>query len=62
MKNGQRLSDKLVRDLPVPASGAKITNDADVPGFGARVTPAGASAFVLNYRTRTGRERRYECN
>ena len=31
-----------------------------VPGFGLRVTPAGARAFILNYRTRAGgRERRY---
>ncbi len=59
MKNGQRLTDKLVRDLPAPAAGAKISYDADVPGFGARITPAGARAFVLNYRTRAGRERRY---
>ena len=28
-------------------------------GFGIRVTAAGAKAFILNYRTRTGRERRY---
>ena len=28
-------------------------------GFGCRVTAAGARAFILNYRTNSGRERRY---
>jgi len=59
MKNGQRLDDKLVRKLTPPASGSRITYDGDVTGFGARITVAGARAFVLNYRTRAGRERRY---
>jgi integrase len=58
MKNGQRLDDKLVRALPAPEKGAKITYDADVSGFGVRVTAAGARAFILNYRI-AGRERRY---
>lgn len=53
----QRLTDKLVRDLPPPAKGAAITYDAEVAGFGARVTAAGARAFVLNYVV-AGRERR----
>ncbi|MBL8667993.1 MAG: site-specific integrase [Rhodospirillales bacterium] len=53
----ERLTDKLVRALAVPAQGATITYDADVPGFGARITATGARAFVLNYRC-AGRERR----
>ena len=55
----EKLSDGIVKALQVPASGAKITYDADVKGFGVRVTAAGARAFILNYRTRLGRERRY---
>ena len=54
----QRLSDRVVKALSVPASGSKITYDSEVSGFGARVTAAGARAFVLNYRI-GGRERRY---
>lgn len=54
-----RLTDAIVRKLPVPVSGNRIQWDNSVPGFGSRVTAAGARAFVLNYRTRTGRARRY---
>jgi hypothetical protein len=53
----ERLTDKLVRALPVPDRGAIIIYDADVAGFGARITANGARAFVLNYRC-AGRERR----
>ena len=34
----QRLTDALIKRLPVPAEGNKVTYDSDVPGFGARVT------------------------
>ena len=53
-----RLSDKLVKAIPVPQSGNRIVYDADVKGFGVRITSAGARAFILNYRTTAGRERR----
>jgi hypothetical protein len=42
----------------VPPNGSRITYDNTIAGFGCRVTKAGARAFVLNYRTRGGRERR----
>jgi len=54
-----KLSDALVKTLPLPATGNKITYDDDVKGFGIRVTKASARAFILNYRTRSGQERRY---
>ncbi|ESY16204.1 site-specific integrase [Mesorhizobium sp. C395A] len=54
-----QLSDAIIKALPAPASGNKITYDDDVKGFGIRVTKAGARAFILNYRTRSGLERRY---
>jgi len=44
-----RLTDKLVRGLPLPEKGAAITYDAEVPGFGIRVTANDARSFVLNY-------------
>jgi integrase len=55
-----RLGDvATVSKLPRPATGNHIYYDAAVPGFGCRVTAAGHRAFVFNYRTRGGRERRY---
>lgn len=54
-----QFTDKLVRDLPTPAAGNKITYDQKVRGLGVRVTAAGAKAYVFNYRVRsTGTERR----
>lgn len=52
------LTDALVRGLPVPAKGYTITWDSEVPGFGVRVTASGIKAFIFNYRTKLGRERR----
>ncbi|MER8655261.1 tyrosine-type recombinase/integrase [Mesorhizobium sp. M0847] len=54
-----KLSDAEIKRLPTPATGNKITYDDDVKGFGVRVTKAGARSFILNYRTRSGLERRY---
>jgi integrase len=55
----QKLTDTVVKALPTPAMGNKVHYDSDVKGFGCRVTKGGARSFILNYRTRTGRERRY---
>ena len=55
-----RLSDRIVRRLPTPERGNKVTYDAETKGFGCRVTAAGGRAFVLNYRRKAdGRERRF---
>jgi integrase len=53
------LSNAIIKRLPVPEQGSRITYDAAVPGFGIRITAADARSFVLNYRTKGGRERRY---
>ena len=55
----QKLTDKIVKALPTPPKGNRIHYDSEVKGFGCRVTKAATRAFILNYRTRTGRERRY---
>ena len=52
------LTSSVIRTLPTPATGNKVYWDSDVAGFGIRVTAKGARAFVLNYRTVAGRERR----
>jgi integrase len=53
------LKDSMVKRLPLPAAGSRVTYDSQVKGFGVRVTAAGARSFVLNYVTKAGRERRY---
>ncbi|WP_299642771.1 site-specific integrase [Devosia sp.] len=55
----QKLTDTIIKTLPVPVSGNRISYDTEVKGFGCRVTAGGARSFILNYRTRSGRERRY---
>ena len=55
----QRLTDKLVKGLPAPGKGAKVYYDEGGGGFGVRVTAKGARSFVLDYRTKEARNRRY---
>src|SRR5258708_19705573 len=55
----RKLTDRIVKSLPIPDRGNQIAYDEDVKGFGARVTAAGGRAFILNYRRKSdGRERR----
>jgi integrase len=60
-----RLTDSYIKKLTPPEKGSRIVYDAyegskeAVAGFGIRITAAGARAFILNYRTESGRERRY---
>src|SRR5215471_7786887 len=58
-KTQPRLTDALIKRLPIPATGNTITWDSAVAGLGVRVTAAGHRSFVLDYRTRGGRRRRY---
>jgi Arm domain-containing DNA-binding protein/integrase-like protein len=55
----EKLNTKSVEKLPAPKTGNRIFYDSEVKGFGCRVTSAGVKSFILNYRTRSGRERRY---
>ena len=54
----QELTDAIVKALPAPASGNRIAYDSEVRGLGVRVTAAGARAWIFNYRTKGGKERR----
>ena len=63
---GERLSEEIIKRMPAPDAGNRVTyfagaviQGAKAPrGFGVRVTAGGARAFILNYRLR-GREYRY---
>jgi integrase len=56
----------VIGKIVPPTKGPRIYYDyadGDAPdkvvrGFGLRITPAGATAFILNYRTKAGQERR----
>ncbi len=54
----ERITEKLVRNLPPPDQGNRITYDTEISGFGVRVTAKDAKSFIINYRA-DGRERRY---
>ena len=55
------LGDRMLPSLPrpKPGSSAVIVYDTQVSGLGVRTTTAGAQSFILEYRTRSGRKRRY---
>ena len=55
----ERLTDANIKALALPATGNKVHYDRDLPGFGCRVTSAGARAWILNYRSHKGVDRRY---
>ncbi len=56
----EHLTDVVVKRLPSPSKGNRITYDAGLPkGFGVCVTAKGHKSFVLNYYTRAGRQRRF---
>lgn len=62
----KRLEPSDILGLPLPAKNNCVYYDAPgkrgslyVAGFGLRVTAAGSRTFILNYRTKAGRERRY---
>jgi integrase len=62
---GKRLTDGFIRKLTTDRHSIVVYDAPNgsrsdfVSGFGVRVTQAGAKAFVLNYRTKDGTERRY---
>ena len=57
-KPKEKLTERTIKGLKVPARGNRIHYDKEIPGFGVRITSNGAISFVLNYRIH-GRERRY---
>jgi integrase len=55
----EHLTDAAIKRLPTPETGNRIYYDTIISGFGCRVTAGGHRSFILNYRTKGGRERRY---
>jgi hypothetical protein len=40
-----KLTDKVVRSLPLPQQGSKIYYDDGIPGFGVRATKSGQKSY-----------------
>ena len=59
IRRTQKLDTRTLGQLEAPGAGNVVYYDTEVKGFGCRVTAAGVRSFILNYRTRGGRERRY---
>jgi hypothetical protein len=50
-----KLTDIVLRNLPVPEEGQKTCQDDSLPGFGVRVSPGGTKTFVVVYGYRRDR-------
>src|SRR5689334_2560003 len=48
------LTDKVVQELPPPATGNRVSYDRDATGLGVRVTAARRHVFVFRYRLKAG--------
>src|SRR5712692_6078924 len=57
MRGTTKLTDRLAREA-ITEKPSLILYDGALRGFGLRVTRAGAKAWILNYRTKGGTERR----
>jgi len=56
----ENLTDGTVKKTRAPERGQAWIWDTEVGGLGLRVTASGLKAFVLDYRTKGGRRRRYD--
>jgi integrase len=55
----QRLTDAVVKRLPLPEKGYAVHRDSEAGGFAVRVTAAGVRSFVFDYYTKGGRDRSF---
>ena len=53
-----KLSKAVVDRIELPATGKIFVWDSELAGFGVAVTSQGIKSWVINYRTRDGRQRR----
>ncbi|MCU1269960.1 MAG: Integrase [Acidobacteriaceae bacterium] len=53
-----KITEKMIAKLQLPAKGNRIQYDKEIPGFGVRITSGGVVSFIINYHIH-GRERRF---
>lgn len=53
-----KLTKKFVDSIQLPTNGYIIKWDSDKKGFGVRVTSSGTITYIVNFRTKSGRQRR----
>lgn len=53
-----KLTKTTIDKIVPPSAGKIIVWDADQAGFGVAVTAQGVKSWIINYRTRDGRQRR----
>ena len=53
-----KLTKRFIDSIQPPESGYAVEWDSDKKGFGVRVTSAGTISYIVNYRTKSGRQRR----
>src|SRR5262245_4378674 len=58
-ETARTFTDSGLKRVAAPAAGKTIVWDTDVVGLGLRVTANGARSFLLDYRTRSGRQRQF---
>lgn len=55
----RKLTKRIVDSLKAPAGKFGIVWDDELPGFGVRVMSSGTKTYILDYRNKHGRQRRY---
>ncbi|WP_297844629.1 site-specific integrase [uncultured Roseibium sp.] len=58
MATNQKITKRLVDQIPAPEKDQSFVWDTDVKGFGLRITATGAKAYVFQYKNQSGRNRR----
>ncbi len=54
-----KLTKRTIDAMKPKAGGDLFAWDSELPGFGVRLKPSGATSFIIQYRNKNGRSRRF---